>query len=82
MTRPLKDIAVEIEKDIWAKDWAYYALPYVKALKEVESINDRYYDDSAKSVVLYLLSNLTYWRGEKARTIKAELKELLREVGN
>ena len=42
----------------------------------LDSINDTYGYDDAKSVVLYFLSNATTWRGDDARRIKAELKSL------
>jgi hypothetical protein len=31
-------------------------------------------------VVLYALSNLSYWRGDVARQVKAELKDHLKAV--
>jgi hypothetical protein len=43
---------------------------------ELNSINDKYYEDSAKSVVLYFLSNAASFRGERAKALKAELKAL------
>ena len=70
--RPLWAIAREIRKD-WTK-MSPYAKPYVDAMACLESINDNYYFDSAKSVVLYFLSNAGTWRGETAKRIKAELK--------
>jgi hypothetical protein len=33
--------------------------------------------DTAKSIVLYFLSNASSWRGEKAKSIKAELKKMV-----
>ena len=42
----------------------------------LNGVDESYYADTAKSVVLYFLSNATGWRGEKARAIKAELKEM------
>ena len=72
--RTLKQIALEINVD-WTNINAY-ALPYLNAMYELESINDSYYHDSAKSVVLYFLSNATTWKGETAREIKKELKKL------
>lgn len=58
-------------------DWnniSPYASPYLDAMKQIDSIDENYYADSAKSVVLYFLSNANGWRGEKAREIKKELK--------
>ena len=74
MSRPLYEIAREIRKD-WSPV-SPYAKPYLDAMRELSSINDDYYADSARSVVLYFLSNAASWRGENARRIKAELKSL------
>ena len=74
MSRPLYEIASEIRKDWSPVNFA--AKPYLDAMRELSSINDDYYADSARSVVLYFLSNAASWRGENARRIKAELKSL------
>lgn len=74
MARPLYEIASEIRKT-WTKV-SQYAEPYLEAMQSLNSINDNYYFDSGKSVVLYFLSNANTWRGEDARRIKAELKEM------
>lgn len=76
MARPLYEIAREIRK-AWTKV-SPYAEPYLEAMQSLNSINDNYYFDSGKSVVLYFLSNASTWRGEDARRIKAELKEMLK----
>jgi hypothetical protein len=34
--------------------------------------------DTARSVVLYFLSNATTWRGPKAKEIKKELKAMMK----
>jgi hypothetical protein len=44
----------------------------------LESINDNFYADSGRSVVLYFLANANSWRGDTARRIKAELKAMLK----
>jgi hypothetical protein len=41
-------------------------------------ITDTYGLDSGIIVVSYFLSNASQWRGETARAIKAELKEMLK----
>lgn len=74
MSRPLYEIAREIRKDWSPVNFA--AKPYLEAMRELSSINDDYYADSGRSVVLYFLSNAASWRGENARRIKAELKSL------
>lgn len=72
--RPIYEIATEIRKD-W-KNVSPYAMPYLEAMETLEDIHDNYYLDSAKSVVLYFLANATTWRGETARKIKKELKDM------
>jgi len=72
--RSIRSIALDIRKE-WAKV-NYAAKPYLDAMLELNSINDKYYNDSAKSVVLYFLSNAASFRGERAKALKAELKAL------
>lgn len=72
--RSLSEIANEIRKD-W-KNVHFAAKPYLSAMSCLNSINDNYGMDSAKSIVLYFLSNASTWRGEKAKAIKAELKKI------
>ena len=74
MTRPIYQIAEEILND-WKK-MSPYAAPYVTAMCDLNKITDNYIHDSGKSVVLYFLSNASSWRGETAKRIKAELKEM------
>ena len=74
--RPLYIIARDIVND-W-HNINYAAKPYIEALSNLSSIDDKYYHDTARSIVLYFLSNAKGWKGEKARTIKAELKNTLK----
>ena len=55
--RALHEIAAEISAD-W-KNVNYGAVPYLEAMYELESITDMYYQDLAKSIVAYFLSNTT-----------------------
>ncbi len=71
--RSLSTIASEIRRD-WGSKVNYAAKPYLSAMAGLDSIDDNYGYDSAKSVVLYFLSNASSWRGENAKRIKAELK--------
>ena len=73
-TRPLCVIAQEICED-WKKPY-FGAVPYLNAMFMLNSIDDPYYFDSGKSVVLYFLANANTWRGEVARRVKAELKQM------
>ena len=74
MSRPLHEIAREIYRD-WTKV-NYAAKPYLEAMSCCDDINGMYYDDTARSVVLYFLANASTWRGETAKRIKAELKAM------
>jgi hypothetical protein len=73
-SRPLYEIAREIKKD-WQKVY-FGAVPYLQAMQTLDSIDDNYGMDSAKSIVNYFLANASTWRGEVAKRIKAELKAM------
>jgi hypothetical protein len=75
MNRSISAIARDIAHD-WAKP-NFAAVPYLTAMRALESIDDKFYYDSADSVVRYFLANASAWRGDKARAIKAELKAML-----
>lgn len=74
--RPLYDIANEIRKD-WKKVY-FGAVPYLQAMAQLQSVNDDYGMDSGKSVVNYFLSNASTWRGDTARRVKKELKDMVK----
>lgn len=74
MPRPLNEIARDISRN-WPKV-NYAAKPYLNAMLALNSINDAYGYDSARSVVVYFLGNASTWRGPVAKAIKAELKAL------
>jgi hypothetical protein len=75
--RSLHNIADEIIRE-WGDKMYFGAVPYVRAMRHVESITDKYGDDSAKDIVIYFLSNARTWRGDVAKRVKAELKGLLK----
>jgi len=78
--RPIYTIAEEIYK-LWRKPngqsnvW-YGAVPYLEAMSFLDKTTDMYFDDTAKSVVVYFISNAATWRGEDARRIKNELRQM------
>ena len=80
MTRPLYEIAADIRAN-W-KNVYFGAVPYLEAMEQLDSINDIYGFDDAKSIVRYFLSNATTWRSSKTddtpKRIKAELNSLLK----
>ncbi len=75
MSRPINEIAREIKKD-WV-NVNYGAKPYLDAMFSLVNITDKYYEDSAKSIVSYFLSNASTYRGETAKKIKLELKAMI-----
>jgi hypothetical protein len=79
--RPLYVIATEIRAD-WSKQAKNGRVPqaadaYLRPMQTLSSITENYIHDSARSVVMYFLSNAGTWRGPVARRVKAELKALL-----
>ena len=74
MQRTISQIAKEISRE-WKKPY-FCAVPYLVAMRGLESVSDNYGADSAKSVVLYFLSNASSYRGPVAKAHKAELKAI------
>jgi hypothetical protein len=72
--RELYKIAQEIRKE-WPNA-NYAAVPYLEAMRSMASVNDTYGLDDGKTIVLYFLANAGTWRGEAAKRIKAELREI------
>ena len=77
LPRSLSVIATEILLD-WKKPY-FGAVPYIQAMRCLNTISDSYGLDSAKSIILYFLANANTWHGEIARRIKTELKEISKE---
>jgi hypothetical protein len=75
VSRALHNIADEIVKD-WPNPF-FGAVPYIRAMRHLETMDDKYGEDAAVNVVIYFLSNAKTWRGETARRVKAELKGML-----
>lgn len=77
MNRPINQIAQEIRKD-WGTKIYFGAKPYLEAMYSLSSVNDRYGFDDAKSIINYFLANASTWRGDTAKRIKAELKQMIK----
>lgn len=75
--RALYEIASEI-KALWKKPY-FGAVPYIQAMLELNSVNDKYMFEDGRSIVQYFLANAATFRGEDAKRIKAELKQHLKE---
>ena len=76
--RPLHAIAREVRRD-WIKP-NFAAVPYLEAMGALDRITDKYYCDDGASVVAYFLSNAGTWRGETAKRVKAELKDMMKHA--
>ena len=78
--RPIYEIVAEI-RHLWRKAdgtpnvW-FGAVPYLDAMASLDKTTDMYFEDTAKSVVIYFLSNASTWRGDDARRIRAELRTM------
>jgi len=73
--RKLYEIAREIRAD-W-KNIYFGAKPYLDAMGALDSIDDNYGYDSADSIVRYFLANAGTWKGETARRVKSELRNMI-----
>jgi len=74
LPRPLYVIADDIRRH-WPSPW-FGAVPYLEAMGQCATIHDRYYADSAYSVVQYFLYNAAQWRGPDAKRVKTELRAM------
>lgn len=74
-TRTISSIARDIRKD-WGNKINYGAKPYLDAMLYLDSPNDKYGFDDARSIVLYFLSNASTYRGNNAKVNKLALKQL------
>jgi hypothetical protein len=74
----VREIAIAIAND-W-KNISPYAKDYLEAMKNIDSINDNFYADSAVSVVSYFLANASTYRGENAKAYKDLLKKMLKQA--
>jgi len=74
--RSISSIARDIKR-VWVKPY-FGAKPYLDAMMSLDGINSRFYEDSASSVVMYFLANASTFRGNDAKVLKQELKNLLK----
>ncbi len=81
ITRTLSEIAREaLACETLKGNTRTYSEAYLKPMTQLDSIHDAYGMDSGQYIVMYALSNLSAWRGDDARRIKAELKQHLKGV--
>jgi hypothetical protein len=75
MARTIREIAAEIDST-WSKPY-FGAVPYIKAMRSLDTISDSFGYDDGKGIITRFLVNAGTWRGPDARRIKAELKAML-----
>jgi hypothetical protein len=49
-------------------------------MRELDTMQDKFMADSAKTIVTYFLSNAANWRGPVAKRVKAELKAMMKDA--
>ena len=76
MNRSISSIARDIKR-VWVKPY-FGAKPYLDAMLSLNTINDTYIYDDAKTVIMYFLANASTFRGNDAKILKQELKQLLK----
>lgn len=74
--RAISQIALDIQR-CWPKP-SYTAAPYITAMRTLDKVEDFFMHDSARDILLRFLSNAGTWKGEDAKRIKAEIKEMLK----
>ena len=84
--RPLSTIASESIMDMekiakgkgkyWRNAFPYLA-PYADAMLSLNSVKDNYYMESGREIVCRFLANAATWRGEVAKRVKAELRNMV-----
>lgn len=74
--RPVREIVADIATTWGAKlsTTGYAAKPYVEALVTVRDGQEYYGDEKVEHLVRVLLSNLSQFKGQRARELKEELR--------
>lgn len=80
MTEALATAAATINAEFLPKPAGYAAVPYVRALMALPIGATAYFEDDLETVLIYLLGNLTYWRGPVAKETKETIKAALAEA--
>lgn len=73
--RYIFEIAKEIRDD-WKAPY-FGAVPYIDAMSTLNTIDDNYIADTARTTVVYFLANASTWKGDTARRVKLELRSML-----
>ncbi len=77
----ISDLSRIISRDFRSqgKEVPYNLVPYLDALRQMDSADDVYGVESGKSIIAYALSNMASYKGPTARAVKAELKRRMKE---
>ena len=78
--RPLHEIAMDIENH-W-RNVSSHARVHLNYMHHLHGMGGIYGENNGEQGVLYFLSNAEGWRGEDARRIKKELREMLKKYEN
>lgn len=73
--RPIHEIARDIRR-AWPQIHPN-AAPYLDAMRTLTNIGDRYYEDSADTIVRYFIANAAQFKGEAAKALKTELRAIV-----
>lgn len=74
--RPIYEIAQDIQLN-WHNPY-FGAKPYLEAMFCLDKPTDTYGYESATTIINYFLCNASTWKGETAKQIKKELKNLVK----
>lgn len=76
----ISDLSRIISRDLQSqgKEVPYNLVPYLDALRQMDSADDVYGVESGKSIIAYALSNMASYKGATARAVKAELKSRMK----
>lgn len=80
MHRPIFQIAKDIKEE-WGSKVYFGAKPYLEAMHFLSTTQDKYGFDDAGNILAYFLSNASTFRGERAKELKQEIKNILKELG-
>ena len=74
--RSISSIARDIKR-VWVKPY-FGAKPYLQAMEYLDNINSKYIYDDARCIIMYFLANASTFRGNDAKVLKQELKNLMK----
>jgi|SRR5579862_684237 len=73
--RKIREITKDIKKH-WGRPY-FGAKPYLEAMSSLGTIDQKYGSETAREIVERFLANASTFKGNEARDLKAELREIL-----